>query len=437
MSESEVSDKEEGIHEEHAPISSSDYTDATDVVQVASEDTAGTSLDAESITPAAASRDNADDIDAGSTDVVAPEESINDGYDHNGPVAEDPTSIQDEPVTSSPPTTPATSPSQKSESIPPSLSSAQLPLPGKSGKGRGRQYIAIFLILIVIIVSSIAVMYQSFGGDLYPVGDKVAVIYIQGAMITGSVPGGLGYATSESITENIRKAARDDDVRAIVLRINSGGGSPAAAEEIGRELQKVQDEGIPVVVSMGDVAASAAYHVSSTADVIMANPSTMTGSIGVIWTFRNMSAYYEEEGIDFHIAKSGEFKDMGGTWRGLTDEEREYADTVILDTYGMFVDHVAQGRNMTRSEVKDIADGRIYTGNAAKELGLVDEFGNLYDAIDRAAELGDIEGDPTVYYLNRPSISSLIFGADSSSSESFVEQFVHYFENNPFGKITA
>lgn len=392
MSESEVSDKEEGIPEEHIPISSSDYTDATDVVQVASEDTAGTDAETGSITPADASSD-------GSATPVTP-------------------------------STPSTSPSQESASAPP-------PLPGTSGKGRRKQYIALFLVLVIIIGSSMVVMYQSFGGDLYPTGDKVAVIYIQGTMITGSVPGGLGYATSESISESIRKAARDDNVRAIVLRINSGGGSPAAAEEIGREMRKVQAEGIPVVVSMGDVAASAAYYVSSSADVIMANPSTMTGSIGVIWTFRNMSAYYEEEGIDFHIAKSGEFKDMGGTWRGLTDEEREYADVVILDTYGMFVDHVAQGRNMTRSEVKDIADGRIYTGSAAKEIGLVDEFGNLYDAIDRAAELGGIEGDPTVYYLNRPSISSLIFGADSSSSASSVEQFVQYFENNPFGKITA
>ncbi len=402
MSDSEVPDKEEGMPEEHVPISSSDYTDATDVVQVTGRGTDGTETETGSIIPADAS------VDEPAT-----------------------------PVAPSTPSTPSTSPSQESASVPSSSPPAQPLLPGSAGKGRRKQYIVLFLVLALIICSSMAVMYQSFGGGLYPAGDKVAVIYIQGPMITGSVPGGLGYATSESISENIRKAARDDDVRAIVLRINSGGGSPAAAEEIGRELRKVQAEGIPVVVSMGDVAASAAYYVSSSADLIMANPSTMTGSIGVIWTFRNMSAYYEEEGIDYHIAKSGEFKDMGGTWRGLTDEEREYADVVILDTYGMFVDHVARGRNMTRSEVKDIADGRIYTGNAAKEIGLVDEFGNLYDAIDRAAELGGIEGEPTVYYLNRPSISSLIFGADSSSSASSVEQFVRYFENNPFGKITA
>ncbi|MCG7853993.1 MAG: signal peptide peptidase SppA, partial [Methanosarcinaceae archaeon] len=311
----------------------------------------------------------------------------------------------------------------------------QPPRPEK--KRRMGRYIAILVFLLLIISVSFAAIFQTFGGDLYPAGDKVAVIYVQGTMLTGSIPGGLGYVTSEEISDNIRRASKDENVRAIVLRINSGGGSPTASEEIVREMKRAQEDGLPIVVSMGDVAASAAYYISAPADVILANPSTMTGSIGVIWTFQNMSKYYDEEGIEFHIAKSGEFKDMGGTWRGLTDEEKEYADTVIIEIYDNFVDEVASGRNMSRSDVKDIADGRIYTGASAKKIGLVDDFGNLYDAIDLAAELGGIEGEPTVVYMNRPSLSSLLFGAEAESLGQSLTRFVNYFEENPFGKIVA
>ena len=302
---------------------------------------------------------------------------------------------------------------------------------------RGGQYIAILVILLLIISVSFAAIFQTFGGNLYSTRDKVAVIYVQGTMLTGSIPGGLGYVTSEEVSDNIRKASEDENVRAIVLRINSPGGSPTASEEIVTEMKKAQKAGLPIIVSMGDVAASAAYYISAPADVILASPSTMTGSIGVIWTFQNMSKFYEEEGIEFHIAKSGEFKDMGGTWRGLTDEEKKYADTVIIEIYDNFVDEVASGRNMSRSEVKDIADGRIYTGASAKKIGLVDDFGNLYDAIDLAAELGGIEGEPTVVYMNRPSLSSLLFGAEAEFSGQLMVRFVSYFEDNPFGKIVA
>ncbi|MGP8320740.1 MAG: signal peptide peptidase SppA [Methanosarcinaceae archaeon] len=302
-------------------------------------------------------------------------------------------------------------------------------------KGRKLQFIAVVVVLALIIVASFAAMYYTAGGNFYTKDDKVAVIYVQGTMVSGSIPGGFGYVTSEEISDSIQDAVEDESIQAIVLRINSPGGSPAAAEEIVIEIKKAQENGIPVVVSMGDVAASAAYYISAPADMIFANPSTMTGSIGVIWTFQNMSAYYEEEGIEFHIAKSGEFKDMGGPWRGLSDDEIEYADSVIIEVYDSFLDEVASGRNMSHSDVKDLADGRIYTGANAKSLGLVDDFGNLYDAIEKAAELGGMDGETAVIYMNRPTLSRLLFGSDADSSKT-VEQFAGYFENNPFGKIT-
>ncbi|WP_342303823.1 signal peptide peptidase SppA [Methanolobus sp. ZRKC5] len=302
-------------------------------------------------------------------------------------------------------------------------------------KSRKWQYITIVAVLVFIIGASFALIYQSFNGDLYSSNDKVAVIYVQGTLITSSIPGGLGYVSSEEISDNIRRALRDDHVKAIVLRVNSGGGSSTAGEEVYTEVKKASDSGIPVIISMGDVAASAAYHLSAPADLIVANPSTMTGSIGTIWTFQNLSAFYDEEGVEFYIVKSGEFKDMGGAWRGLSDDEKEYANKVVAEVYGNFVRDVAEGRDMSTSEVKGLADGRIYTGRQAKDLGLVDEFGNLYDAIDIAAEMGEIEGDPTIVYMNKPSISSLLFGSESEGTVT-AEEFLRYYEESPYGQIS-
>lgn len=270
------------------------------------------------------------------------------------------------------------------------------------------------LSLILIIGVSLAVI---FGGvDLHGVytdKDQVAVIYVQGMMITGGMPDGFGFSTSENVCKHLRLAADDDNIEAIVLRVNSPGGSLAAAQEIKGEIEKAKEKK-PVVISMGDVAASAAYHISAPADRIVANPGTITGSIGVIWVFENRSGYYDEEGIEHWVAKSGEFKDMGADWRNLTVNEQAYADDVVMEVFSMFVDDVAAGRNMTRDEVLNLSDGRIYTGATAMELGLVDETGNMYDAIDIAAELANITGDPTIMYMNKPSLSQLLFGGEES-----------------------
>ncbi len=287
--------------------------------------------------------------------------------------------------------------------------------PPKGGSSRGfLTYVAIVLSLILIIGVSLAVI---FGGvdlrDAYTDKDQVAVIYVQGMMITGGIPDGFGVSTSESVCKYLRLAADDNNVKAIVLRVNSPGGSVAASQEIKKEIEKAKEKK-PVVISMGDVAASAAYHISAPADRIVANPGTITGSIGVIWAFENKSGYYDEEGIEHWVAKSGEFKDMGADWRNLTADEQAYANEVVMEVFSMFVDDVAAGRNMTREEVLNLSDGRIYTGAAAMELGLVDETGNMYDAIDIAAELGNITGEPTIMYMNKPSLSQLLFGGEES-----------------------
>jgi protease-4 len=289
-------------------------------------------------------------------------------------------------------------------------------------------YIVTVFLLLFIITGS---FYLILGGkDLGISKNRVQVIYVQGIMLTGSIPTGFGVATSEEITKSLKDAEDDEGIKAIVMRINSPGGSPAAAEEIVAAMKKINK---PIVVSMGDVAASAAYYISAPADKIIANPDTMTGSIGVIWEFQNRSKFYEKDGTSFYIAKSGELKDMGGDWRGLSDEEKQYADLVIVEAYNRFVKEVADDRNLSLSEVKDLADGRIYTGAKAKELGLVDDYGSLDDAIEIAAKLGGIEGKPEVGYANRPSLSRLLFGSEKMDSSGIAG----YFFDNPFGRLLS
>ncbi len=289
-------------------------------------------------------------------------------------------------------------------------------------------YFALVLILLMIIAGS---MYLIFGGRDFGISsNRVEVIYVQGVMLTGSVPAGLGIATSEDITKSLNDASEDEGVKAIVMRINSPGGSPAAAQEIVAAMKKINK---PIVVSMGDVAASAAYYISAPADRIIANPDTITGSIGVIWEFQNRSKFYEKDGTSFYIAKSGELKDMGGDWRGLSDEEKRFADQVIAEAYGRFVKEVAEDRNLSLSKVKDLADGRVYTGAKARELGLVDDFGSLDDAIQVAARLAGIEGKPEVTYANRPSLSQLLFGGEKLEASGFTS----YYYESPYGRLLS
>ena len=290
------------------------------------------------------------------------------------------------------------------------------------------QFIVIVLILLFIIAGS---FYLIMGGkDLGISQNRVEVIYVQGVMLTGSIPTGFGIATSEDMVKSLKDANEDEGVKAIVMRINSPGGSPVSAEEIVGAMKKIDK---PIVISMGDVAASAAYYISAPADKIIANPETMTGSIGVIWEFQNRSKFYDKEGTSFYIAKSGELKDMGGDWKGLSDEEKQYVDQVIIEAYNRFIKEVADDRNLSLGTVKDLADGRIYTGAKAKELGLVDDLGSLDDAIEIAARLGGIVGKPEVGYANRPSLSRLLFGSEKTD----VSGFTSYFFDNPFGQLLS
>ncbi|HLB69493.1 MAG TPA: signal peptide peptidase SppA [Candidatus Methanoperedens sp.] len=289
-------------------------------------------------------------------------------------------------------------------------------------------YFSVLFFLLIIVGGSFYLIFA--GRDFAISGNRVEVIYVQGIMLTGSIPSGFGIATSEEITKSLKDASEDRGVKAIVMRINSPGGSAAAAQEIVGAMKKIDK---PIVISMGDVAASGGYYISVPADKIIANPDTITGSIGVIWEFQNRSKFYNMEGTSFYIAKSGALKDMGGDWRGLTDEEKKFADQIIEEAYLRFVKEVAENRNLSLSKVKDLADGRVYTGAKAKELGLIDDFGSLDDAIEIAARLGGIEGRPEVTYANKPSLSRLLFGGEKLDTS----QYTRYFDESPYGRLLS
>jgi len=191
-------------------------------------------------------------------------------------------------------------------------------------------------------------------------------------------------------------------VAAIILRINSPGGAVGPTQEIYQEILKQRREGMVVVASMGSVAASGGYYIAVAADRIVANPGTITGSIGVIMAFPNVKKLMDKLGVSAEVVKSGKFKDTGSPLKELSQEERKYLQGVIDDVYQQFLEAVARGRNKDRNELKKIANGRIFSGRQAMKLGLVDQLGNLDDAIDQAAKLAKIEGEPKVIMGRRP-----------------------------------
>jgi|Deesub1362B_J571_1020462.scaffolds.fasta_scaffold00110_22 protease-4 len=280
--------------------------------------------------------------------------------------------------------------------------------------------ILIILLLIVILVQTFAIAYFVISSEVsppaIPVRPKIAVIYVQGELTTGIAS---GYASSDIIVRQLEELKKDETVKAVILRINSPGGSPAAAQEIVEAVKELRKEKL-LIASLGDIATSGAYYIAVPSHLIISSPDTMTGSIGAIWVFRDKSEYYEKEGINFTIIKSGEFKDMGADWRSLTSEEKSYAQQIVNDVFERFLETVAEFRNMSVEELMEYADGRILTGEMAKEAGLVDDFGNLEKCIEIASEKLNIE-NPEIKYYNEPSKEG--------------GNYLSYWENSPYGMI--
>jgi protease-4 len=222
--------------------------------------------------------------------------------------------------------------------------------------------------------------------------DGVAIVRIEGPIMD----------SAQAVGE-LQDFAEDPLVKAIVVRIDSPGGGVAPSQEIYNAVKRVRREhNKTVVASMGTVAASGGYYIAVATDRILANPGTLTGSIGVIMQTANFQELLEKIGVKSVVVKTGKFKDLGSPFRPMMEEERLLLQSVMNDTLSQFVEAVADGRSMDAAEVEQLADGRVFTGRQAKSVLLIDEIGDLHDAIKLAGELGGIEGTPRVLETTKP-----------------------------------
>jgi len=187
--------------------------------------------------------------------------------------------------------------------------------------------------------------------------------------------------SSNSVLKDLRKALKSKRVKAVLLRVNSPGGTVPMSQEIHEAVVELKAAGKPVVVSMGDVAASGGYYISCAADKIVANPGTLTGSIGVIINLMNFKALADKVGVEPEVIKSGQFKDIASPYKKMSKEEHDILQALIMDSYEQFTTAIAEGRKIPIDKVKTIADGRIYSGRQAQKLGLVDKLGSYTDAL--------------------------------------------------------
>lgn len=222
------------------------------------------------------------------------------------------------------------------------------------------------------------------GGRRFAVGSGVGLVEVRGLIVD-----------SQEIVKQLDALLKDDNVKAVVLRIESPGGVVGPSQEIYAEVKKLSARK-KVVVSMGSVAASGGYYIAVAANRIFANPGTITGSIGVLMRFSNLEGLMGKIGMKSFTLKTGKFKDVGSPARPMTAQEKAMLQGVIENTHAQFVRAVAEGRKLPEADVRSIADGRIFTGEQALALKLVDRIGTLQDAIDEAGNLGGIKGEPEI-----------------------------------------
>ena len=248
-------------------------------------------------------------------------------------------------------------------------------------------------------------------------GDSVALIYIDGVIAgTGSIYDGV--SSPAYILDQLDQALADESVEAILLRIDSPGGTVAASQEISLAVRRAAEEK-PVVASIGDIGASGAYMVASQCDEIVASPGSSVGSIGVIMEIPNVAGLLDKLGVEFTVLTEGEYKDAGSPFRSVTATESAMLQEQLALVREQFIADVAEGRGMPEAEVAELATGWVWLGSEAIELGLIDTLGNFDDAIDAAADLGGIEGEPyLVTYESELRIEDLLWSMIGLTSRS-------------------
>jgi protease-4 len=237
---------------------------------------------------------------------------------------------------------------------------------------------------------------------LKPKANKVGLVRIRGAIFESDARG-LFPTGVRAWTRQLHELGEKDDVKAILLDVSSPGGSVGAVQEVYAELQRIRkDKKKPIVTVMGDVAASGGYYLAAGTDKIVAHPGTITGSIGVIFETGNVEGLFGKLGLKMVPIKSGPHKDIGSPTRPMTPEERQILQALIDDAYQQFLGAVKEGRKLDDQKLKTLADGRIFSGRQAKDVGLIDELGDSHDALLLAAKLGGIKGEPEIYGAEEP-----------------------------------
>jgi protease-4 len=254
--------------------------------------------------------------------------------------------------------------------------------------------------LLLAFLVTVWVLLAVLEDGALPGGARIAVVEIEGIILDG-----------DQAVRELREHAGNPAVKAVLVRINSPGGVVGPTQEIVSGMQRVRKAGKPVVASFGAVAASGGYYIGTAADRIFANPGTLTGSIGVIMQMANVEGLLKKVGVEYVVIKAGAYKDVGNFSRAMTPEERRIMQALLDDVYGQFVTAVAKGRGLDEGTVRAFADGRIYSGQQAHALKMVDELGGFEEAVEAAAKLAGIPGKPKVIYPRRRfSFSDLLRG---------------------------
>lgn len=294
-----------------------------------------------------------------------------------------------------------------------------------------RVVFGVLIVCVLFIIIGMVIGKPNGRGVKELVGpDRIALVNVVGQIVSED-SNSLWFgqrASSGRVIQELKRAAADSSVKAVILRVNSPGGSTVASQEIHAEVMKLRSSGCPVFVSMAESAASGGYYISVPADYIFANPSTITGSIGVIMEIQDLSRVYDKIGIKHEVIKSGQYKDIGSPYREISDREQEILQTLVDDTYDQFIDAVAVGRGMPVESVRAIADGRIYTGRQALELGLVDELGTLEDTIDYARKVTGLGPNaPVIEFKEKKSVMSSFLNIVTSLSLGVPEDWADSF----------
>ena len=260
--------------------------------------------------------------------------------------------------------------------------------------------------------------------------DKVAVVYLEGAITDETGDGIVG----KEVIKTLKKIRKDKDVKAVVLRVNSPGGSADASEQIWHAVQNIKADSIPVVVSMGDYAASGGYYISCGADYIYAEPTTLTGSIGIFGTVPSVAKLRDKVGLDIDGVATNKHSDLDGNmfYKSMNTEERALMQTMVERGYDLFTSRCAQGRHVEQSYIKTIGEGRVWLGYKGVEIGIVDELGNINNAIAKAVELAGLENYQLTYYPDvKDPLEELMKKFDKSTPEERLIMKVRDFCSKP------